>query len=364
MRSLIIHLKKLDWILVTCSLFLVLIGLLSIYSSSNFKGNFLNFRKQVIFLIISFFLMISLSFWDWRALRENSRFVLILYVICVLSLFGLFFFATAIRGTRSWYKIGLITIDPIEFTKIVLIIILAKYFSKRHIEMYRIRHIFVSSLYVLVPFLLIFFQPDLGSALLLVILWIGILIFSGIKTRHFLTLVLLFILVATFSWLFLLKDYQKMRILNFFQPQLEPLGMGWSKTQAKIAIGSGGFFGKGILKGSQVQLGFLPEPQTDFIFSAICEEMGLLGVGIILILFFILIWRVIKIAFSAKNNFQRLFASGFAILLLSQIFIHIGMNLGLLPIVGISLPLVSYGGSSLINNFIAFGILQSLIVNS
>jgi len=364
MRSLMVHFKKIDWILIASAIFLVSIGLLSIYSSSHFRGNFLNFKKQVIFLIISFFLMILLSFLDWRALRENPHLILVLYVICILALLGLFFFATERRGTRSWYKIGPITIDPIEFTKIVLIIILAKYFSKRHIEMYRIRHIFISGLYILIPFILIFFQPDLGSASLLIILWIGVLIFSGIQTRHFLTLILLFILLATFSWLFLLKDYQKMRILNFLQPQLEPLGMGWSKAQAKIAIGSGGFLGKGILRGSQVQLGFLPEPQTDFIFSAICEEMGLLGAAILLLLFLILIWRVIRIAFLAKNNFQRLFASGFAVLLLSQLFIHIGMNLGLLPIVGISLPLVSYGGSSLINTFIAFGILQSLIIHS
>jgi len=363
MRSLIIHFKKLDWILTACTLFLVLIGILSIYSSSFFRGSFLNFKKQSIFLIISFFLMILLSFFDWRALQENPRLILIIYCICLFGLLGLFFFTSESRGTKSWYKVGPITIDPIEFTKIVLIIILAKYFSSRHIEMYRVRHIFVSSLYVLIPFVLIFFQPDLGSALPLIMIWIGILIFSGIKTKHFLALILLFVLVSTFTWLFLLKDYQKMRVLNFFQPQLEPLGTGWSKTQARIAIGSGGIFGKGLFKGSQVQYGFLPEPQTDFIFAAICEEMGLVGAFIVLSLFFILIWRIIKIVISAQNNFQRFFASGFAVLLVFQFFIHIGMNLGLLPVVGISLPFVSYGGSSLINNFVALGILQSMKAN-
>lgn len=361
MKNILIHFKKLDWVLIICVLLLVSIGLTSIYSSSLGRSDFLNFKKQVIFFGIGFVLMFVLSFFNWRILRDNPYLILILYFFCLLSLIGLFFFAPEIRGVKSWYKLGYITIDPIEFTKIVLIILLAKYFSMRHIEMYRIRHILLSGFYLLLSAVLVFFQPDLGSVLILIALWIGILMISGIKIRHFLILIFCFVLIFIFSWLFLLRDYQKERILIFVQPQLaDPLKIGWSQTQAKIAIGSGGLFGQGFSKGSQTRYGFLPEPQTDFIFAAIAEEFGLIGVGILFFLFLVLIWRIIKIAISATNNFPRLFASGFAILLACQVFIHIGMNLGILPIIGIPLPFISYGGSSLIANFIGLGILQSI----
>jgi len=363
MRSIIIHLKKLDWILIITAILLIGIGLVSIYSSSLGKGDFLNFKKQVIFFGIGFFLMIILSFSDWREFRESPYLVLILYLLSLFSLAGLFFFAPEIRGVRSWYKVGPISIDPIEFTKIVLIILLAKYFSKRHIEMYQVRHIFLSGFYLLLPAILIFLQPDLGSVLILIAVWVGVLLISGIKLRHFLILILCFLLIFILSWNFVLKDYQKARIISFFTPGIEPLGVSWSQNQAKIAIGSGGIFGQGLGSGSQTQLGFLPEPQTDFIFSAIAEEMGLVGVSVLLFLFSILLWRVTKIAIDSHNNFSRLFASGFAILLISQIFISIGMNLGLLPIIGIPLPLISYGGSNLIAIFISLGILQSIKVH-
>ncbi|MDI6591430.1 MAG: rod shape-determining protein RodA [Patescibacteria group bacterium] len=359
--SILRHLRRLDWVLISSTLLLVGMGLLSIYSSSLSQGDFLNFKKQIIFFGIGFFLMIVLSFFDWRALRENPYLILFLYFSCLFTLAGLFRFAPEIRGIKSWYKLGPISINPIEFTKIVLIILLAKYFSMRHIEMYRIRHILISSVYVIIPSALIFFQPDLGSVLILIALWVGILIISGIKLRHFLILILCFLLIFIFSWVFLLKDYQKERIISFISPQLsDPLKIGWSQNQAKIAIGSGGIFGQGIGRGSQTQYGFLPEPQTDFIFAAIAEEMGLIGVMILLFLFSILIWRILKITLSVQTNFPRLFASGFAILLISQIFIHIGMNLGIFPIIGIPLPLISYGGSSLIATFIGLGILQSI----
>jgi rod shape determining protein RodA len=335
------------------------IGLLSIYSSS--KGDFLNFKKQLIFFGIGVFLMIFLSFFDWRTLREDPHLILILYFLCLASLVGLFFFAPEIRGTKSWYKLGPVSIDPIEFTKIALIILLAKYFSKRHIEMYRITHILISGLYILIPSFLILLQPDLGSVLILISLWLGVLILSGIKIRHFLILVLIFLLIFIFSWKTFLKDYQKERILSFIWPQTsDPLKIGWNQRQAKIAIGSGGIFGQGLFRGSQTQLGFLPEPQTDFIFAAIAEETGLIGVSILLFLFLILFWRIFKIAIFSRSNFAYLFASGLFLLFIIQISIHIGMNIGILPVIGIPLPLVSYGGSSLIANFLALGILESI----
>jgi len=359
MKGILIHLKRLDWVLIVSTLFLVGIGLFSIYSSSLGRGDFLNFKKQIIFLGLALFLMFLFSFFDWRGLRENPYLILILYFLCLFGLLGLFFFAPEIRGIRSWYKFGPLALSPIEFTKIVLIILLAKYFSMRHIEMYRIRHILLSGAYILLPIVLIFPQPDLGQVLILIALWVGVLLISGIKLRHFLILVLCFLLISILSWSFLLMDYQKERILSFLFPY-DPLGVSWSQNQAKIAVGSGGVFGQGLGSGSQTQYGFLPEPQTDFIFSAIAEETGLLGVSVLLFLFSILFWRIMKIAIDSQTNFPRLFASGLTIILVSQTFIHIGMNLGLLPIIGIPLPLISYGGSNLIATFIGLGILQSI----
>jgi len=162
------------------------------------------------------------------------------------------------------------------------------------------------------------------------------------------------------GWSFLLESYQQARILSFIEPQLEPLGVGWSQNQSRIAIGSGGIFGQGIGQGSQTQYGFLPETQTDFIFASISEEMGLIGVAVLLVLFLIILWRIFKIALLSPSNFPRLFASGVAIVLVTQIFINIGMCLGILPIIGISLPFVSYGGNNLVLSFLALGILENI----
>jgi len=200
-----LHFKKLDWILITAVILLVGIGLVSIYSSSG--GDFFNFKKQIIFCGIGFILMIFFSFFDYRILRENPYLILTLYLFCLLGLTGLFFFAPEIRGTRSWYKLGNVALGPIEFTKIALIILLAKYFSTRHVEMYRFRHILLSGFYVLVPGILIFLQPDLGSILILIAVWIAILFISGINLRHFLILSLIFLLILALSWSLLLKDY-------------------------------------------------------------------------------------------------------------------------------------------------------------
>ncbi|MBI2038568.1 MAG: rod shape-determining protein RodA [Candidatus Nealsonbacteria bacterium] len=358
------HFKKLDWLLIASSIFLTGFGLLSIYSSSLGRGDFGNFKKQIIFLGIGIFIMFLFSFFDWRYFREDPYLILILYFISLLSLAGLFFFAPEIRGTKSWYKIGGLSLDPIEFVKIIMVVLLAKYFSSRHIEMYRIRHILLSGFYILLPAILIFFQPNLGSVLILLCLWFGILFVSGIKLRHFLILIVVGALLLAVSWATVLKDYQKERVLSFVQPQLvDPLKIGWNQRQAKIAVGSGGLFGQGIFNGSQAQYGFLPEPQTDFIFAAIAEETGLAGVSVLFLFFLILIWRIMKIALNAGNNFSRLFAVGFNIILITQIFINIGMSIGLLPIIGIPLPLVSYGGGGLILIFLALGILQNMKVN-
>jgi rod shape determining protein RodA len=365
MRSFFTYLKKIDWVLTGAALLLTSFGLLFLYHYGNNQENLANFKKQIFFLIIGFVLMFLISLVDWGFLKDNSYIILISYFICLILLGGLFIFAGKIRGVKSWYKVGLFSLDPIEFTKIVLVFLLAKYFSSRHAEMYKFRHIIISGVYVGLPSLLIFFQPDLGSVLVLLALWIGILVVSGIQLNHFLILVFCGILVFAFAWGNYLKDYQKERIIDFLLPQLsDPLDIGWNQRQSKIAVGSGGLTGKGLGEGSQTQYGYLPEPETDFIFAGLAEETGLFGVLILFSLFLILIWRIIKIAIESRFNFFRFFSVGFAVLILSQLFIHVGMNIGFLPIIGISLPFVSYGGSGLVTYFAGLGILHSIKRNS
>jgi len=360
MNFFIKQLKNLDWGLIVPTFLLVLFGLAGIYSTCIAKDNFENFYKQIIFFIIGFFIMVLISFFDYRILKNNSYLILIFYGICILLLIGVYFFAPITKGARGWYKIGPLSLDPIEPTKVILIILLAKYFSTRHVEMYKFRQIIFSGLYVVLPALIIFSQPDLGGASVIFLIWIGILLISGIKINHFLILLLCFIIIATISWSFILKDYQKQRIISFLFPY-DYLGASWSQNQTKISIGSGQIFGQGLAKGSQVQYGFLPEPHTDFIFSVLAHEWGFIGVLALFITYGFLVWRVLLVAIHSPSNFPRLFASGFAIILITQFFINIGMNLSILPVVGIYLPFISYGGSGLIGNFIMLGVLQSII---
>jgi rod shape determining protein RodA len=355
MNLILKRIKELDFILLFLVLSISAIGLLSINSSN--PGLFL---KQLIFIIGGVILMFFVSFIDWRAFRENSYFILIMYFLSVFSLYGLLAFAPVIRGVQRWYKIGEFSFDPEELFKIVIIILLAKYFSTRHVEMYKISHIILSGIYVFIPALLIFLQPDLGSSMILIIMWIGVLLISGIKLKHFLIIIFMGLLTLSLGWMFFLKDYQKDRAIAFINPQLDPQGIGWGQSQAKIAVGNGGLFGKGMGNGTQTQYGFLPEPETDFIFSAISEEMGFVGAGTLIVLYALFLWRIMIIVLYSKTNFPRLFAAGFIILILTQAFINIGMNLGLLPIIGTPLPLVSYGGSNLLFVFLGLGILQSI----
>src|SRR3989344_5274073 len=257
--------KKYDWMLIGCALGIAVFGLGAIYSYGLAQQDFSLIQKQSVFLVLGLLAMVLVSFFDYRILRNNSYLILILYFICLALLAGLHFFAPSIRGTRGWYRIGFLSLDPIEPAKIVLIVLLAKYFSQRHAQMYRFRHILISGVYVFFLAALIFIKPDLGGAMVVFLIWLGILMISGIKMKHFLILLVCFMLVAGFSWQFLLKDYQKARVLAFVFPY-DVLGGSWSQGQTKISIGSGQIFGKGIGKGSQVQYGFLPEPHTDFIF--------------------------------------------------------------------------------------------------
>ena len=355
--------KKLDWVLVISVLFLVTIGLLSIFSTS-YTHDSSFFYKQLGFIIAGFFLMLIFAFIDYRFFRNHPTLLIALYALSVLLLLGVFVFGEPIRGASSWIKIGIFNIEPVELAKLVMILILAQYFSLRHIELYRIRHIIASGIYIGIPAILVFFQPDFGSAMILIILWLGTMIIAGIKFRQLIALFLIGVILLSIAWLGLLKDYQKDRIISFLNPYLDPQGSSYQRIQSVIAVGAGQFWGRGLGQGSQSQLDFLPEQHTDFIFASIAEEWGFVGILILFIFFFLLFWRIIKIALKSENNFARLFCVGALIVFLFQVFVNIGMNLGILPIAGISLPFISYGGSNLLISFVTLGIIQSIAVRS
>ena len=361
-------LKKLDWILISAIILLLAIGMLSIASTSEARtGDFIIFKKQFIFAATGLLLLLTFSFVDYRFLRNYSAVVLILYIISIALLLLLFIFGSHIRGATSWFRIGSpaggLGFEPVEITKFVLIVLLSKYFSGRHIDFGLIKHIFISGLYVFIPTLLVLFQPDLGSAALLIIIWIGMMLISGIRIRHLFVVLIIFSILSGLSWGFFLKDYQKDRILTFLTPQSDPLGRGYNVSQSIIAIGSGGLLGKGLGHGSQSQLNFLPEQHTDFIFATIAEEWGFFGISLLFILLGVIFWRLFITAIESTTNFARLFIFGFMLLLLAHISINIGMNVGFFPVTGISLPMLSYGGSNLIITLITFGIIQNIRVN-
>ncbi len=321
------------------------------------------FKKQIVFLIFGFFLMILLAvFLDLRAVKQNPFLIFFFYTLCLLALGLLFVFGAKVRGTTGWFKIFGLSFQPIEFTKLVLAVLLAKYFTVRHIEMYQVRHLFISGFYVLLPSILVFFQPDLGSTIILWLVWLGVILVAEVKLKHLAGIFILGLILVLIAWGFLLKDYQKTRIISFINPKVSLQGPGYQINQSMIAIGSGGIFGKGMGKGTQTQYGFLPETQTDFIFAALAEETGLIGVIFILGLYALIFWRIFKIAANASNNFYSLVAVALGIMIFSQVFINIGANLHLLPIIGITLPFLSYGGSSLIAMYLTLGILENIRV--
>jgi rod shape determining protein RodA len=237
---------------------------------------------------------------------------------------------------------------------------LAKYFSRRHIEIANIKHILISASYAIIPAVLIFFQPDFGSTMIIFAIWLGMMMVSGIGKKHLLMVFLIGLILFSIGWFFVLKPYQQQRVLTFLHPLKDPQGAGYNALQSMIAVGSGQILGKGIGYGTQSRLEFLPEHQTDFIFAAFSEEWGFAGVSLIFILFGIAVWRILKNASSGQSNFERLFGIGMAILIVSHALIHIGMNIGLLPITGIPLPFMSYGGSNLLTVFAGLGILMGM----
>jgi len=348
-------LKSQDWKLNASVLILIFIGLLSLFSA---KPEL--FWKQLLFLCMGLFLFFLIAKIEWRPFINNRGAVLGIYFFIIILLLITYFFAPPVRGVRAWLPLGPFQFQASEFSKIVLIIIFANFFRKKHVSIARVSNIFISFFYFAAPAFLVLIQPDLGSVLILFSIWFGFLLVSGIKWSHLLISFLIFAAVGIFMWSSILKDYQKERILGVFLPNQDPLGINYNVIQSKIAIGSAGFFGKGFGQGTQTQLGFLPEAQTDFIFAAAVEEFGFLAGLVIILAFGYLIFRIVIIGMHTDNNFGRFACLGTAIFLTVQFALNIGSNLGITPVIGVPFPFLSYGGSSLLTSFIIIGIIQSI----
>jgi rod shape determining protein RodA len=351
--------KKIDWLLVLFVLPILAAGLVTMKSFVPGEGEINFFGKQVLWIIIAFVVFFFFSFIDFRFLKR-TEIVVSLYILLCIILLALFALGNISHGAKSWFNFGDFSFQPADLMKLILVIILAKYFSRRHVEIKNVKHIFISGLYALIPFFLVLLQPDFGSAIVIFLIWLGMVLVSGISKTHLLFVFLSGILAFILLWFFVFAPYQKARIISFVHPLADIQGSGYNSFQSTIAIGSGQVFGKGLGFGTQSRLKFLPENQTDFIFAAFAEEWGFVGAGLLLLLFGLTLWRILRIASLGAGNFEILFGLGFAIYLASHILISVGMNLGLLPVTGIPLPLMSYGGSHLVAEFAGLGILMSM----
>ena len=351
-----------DWTLFSLVLLLSGIGLLNIYSAGFSLTDFHRvppYIKQIQWILIGVVGMAVAFFIDYRFLFRHAY---IFYGISVILLLVVFTTGYATRGSQRWIAIGGFTFQPSELVKLTVILALAKYFDRHQLGRdYQLRNLFIPFMIVMIPFFFILRQPDLGTGLILVILFLSIVLFVGLDWRSLLAAAAGSLIMSPIFWYFL-KPYQKERILTFFSPDRDPLGSGYHIIQSMIAIGSGGLFGKGFLKGSQTQLKFLPEQQTDFIFSVFAEEWGFLGGMILMGMFMSLILWGLKITIHAKDYLGALVAFGITILIFWELFINIGMVLGILPVVGIPLPFLSYGGSSMVVLMTAVGLLMNISV--
>jgi rod shape determining protein RodA len=335
---------------------LALMGLVTMYSH---VGDNAYFDRQLIWIGIATTALFLAIVPDYRFLRlGNTAFFLYLSVVALLIL--VLFVGEITLGAQSRFNLGFFSFQPSDPAKLILIIVLAKYFAKRHQLIGDFRHIIVSGIYALGVFGLVFIQPDFGSAIILFFVWLGMVLVSGIKVRHLLTVFLVGTVVFGLMWQFVFLDYQKERILTFLDPLSDIQGAGYNAYQSTVAIGSGQLLGKGIGYGTQSKLLFLPEYETDFIFAAYAEEWGLVGVLLLFGLFSLVVWRLLKHAIGGATNFERLFAAGVSILFIAHFFVHIGMNIGLLPVTGTTVPFLSYGGSHLLTEFLAVGMVMGM----
>ena len=348
--------RHIDWYLFTAALSLSLLGLVTMRS---FAEENAFFDKQVIWIILAIAVFFIASIPGYQFLRR-TQVIVVLYggIIFVLGL--IFVLGSVALGAQSWFELGFFAIQPSDPAKLILIALLSKYFARRHIEIAHIRHILTSGAYALVLCGLVFFQPDFGSTVIIASIWLGVVLVAGISWKHLAALFITAALLAGGLWQYGLEDYQKQRVLTFIHPLTDIQGAGYNAYQSTVAVGSGELFGKGIGYGTQSKLQFLPEYETDFIFAAYAEEWGFTGILILFGLFGVVIMRILGLALHAEDNFGSLFAAGVAVYFLAQLIVHVGMNIGLLPITGTTIPFMSYGGSHLLTEFAALGILMGM----
>lgn len=346
-----------EWPLFAIAVALTLLGIFTMHPFGEATQSLAD--RQTIWLFLGMGVYIACLFTDLHFLRRTPV-IVTGYVVVVMLLVLLLVFADPVQGARSWFNLGPFSFQPSDLGKIVFIALLAKYFSRRHVEMKHPRHIILSGAYAGLIILLVLVQPDLGTAAILGFVWLGLVLVSGISKKHLAIIFATGLVAAAGLWFFGLHDYQRTRIIAFVNPAADIRGAGYNAYQAVVAVGSGELMGKGIGYGTQSKLRFLPEYETDFIFAAFAEEWGFVGVTLVLVLYGLLLARLLSIARRAATNFDAFFTIGVAIVFASHIFIHAGINLGVLPVTGTTIPFMSYGGSHLLMEFVVLGIVASL----
>jgi len=347
--------KYIDWFLYI-SVFLILsLSVVTIYSITYSQADKHLLYNQILFAITGIIIAIAIQVLDYRALKSYA---LIIYVIGILSLILVLFFHSDATGTARWFDIGFFRLQPSEIFKIVLIITLSAFLSEK--DNIDLKTLLYSLGIIALPVFLVIMQPDMGTAIILSIIGLTILIAAGMSKKLIIYLLLLIGSLAPLFWFLVLKPYQKLRIISFLNPQSDPFGSGYHVLQSIIAIGSGMILGRGLGKGFQSQLKFLPAPHTDFIFAVLAEGLGIIGVIVLLILFLIVILRLIQALNIVSDKFAYLIISGIITFFLLHIFINIGMNIGIAPVTGVPLPFMSYGGSHVLTGMILIGIVQSI----
>ena len=353
-------LKSVDYFLILIVMLIGAVSVFAIYSTESGEFSFYT-KNHLLRLIVFFGMFLMLSFIRITFWYKNAY---IFYVFCISLLLITLFFGLIASGSRRWLDLYFLNLQPSEIMKIAIIVCFARYYHRiQTAEIQNYKFILVPLILLLIPCYLVIQQPDLGTSILIAGTGIIIIWLAGLNVKYFVYSGLLLIVSLPFA-VSLLKPYQKSRILTFFNPDRDPLGAGYQIIQSKIAIGSGGFFGKGFLKGTQSYLEFLPEKHTDFIFTLFSEEFGFLGSIILLLLYILLIYRIISIGFYAKSFFSKLFCFGFDSAIFLYIFVNISMVLGLLPIVGAPLPIMSYGGSSMLSIMLGLSIVMSCKIYS
>lgn len=366
------NLKKFDWILFGAVIILLSVGISLIYSVALSKidninaapsglPEMVNFQKQLVFLALGLVLFIIFSVIDYRIFSKHAKFFY-LFGIFILGL--VLAVGATIRGSRSWFVFFGFNLQPVEIIKFISVIILAYYFSHQSRPLNRWKNIITSGALIFFYFGLTVIQPDLGSAMLLFLLWLGIILIIGLNRYQWLIIVLLGVVIGSVLWWGVLADYQKQRVFLFLNPADDPLGRGYNITQSIIAIGSGRLLGRGLGFGSQSQLKFLPEAQTDFIFAVLAEELGFAGVALLFLLLVVICWQIMKIARDCRDDFSLFMVMGIMLLFFIQTFLNIAVNIGFAPVTGVTLPFVSYGGSSLLMSMAMLGVLESIKMRS